>query len=244
MGIVKNYQSKGTCKVTFSYPANANVGVKTIQVLGEFNDWNADLAPKMKKSKDEYNTVLELEAGKTYQFRYLLDGAKWDNDFAADSYVQSPFMGISNSVIVLDELTQKPSATPKKQAVVTPKVASKSASAKITKSPAVKAKKVVAAKLAKTPVTQTTKISKDDLKKIEGIGPKIAEILSSKGIKTFADLSKAKADNLKKILDEAGPKFNIHDPATWSKQAALAAKGSWDELKKLQDVLNAGKTKK
>ncbi|MBL0026645.1 MAG: DUF4332 domain-containing protein [Saprospiraceae bacterium] len=87
-------------------------------------------------------------------------------------------------------------------------------------------------------------MSKDDLKKIEGIGPKIAEILSSKGIKTFADLSKAKADNLKKILDEAGPKFNIHDPATWSKQAALAAKGSWDELKKLQDVLNAGKTKK
>ena len=93
-------------------------------------------------------------------------------------------------------------------------------------------------------VKLAVKVVKDDLKKIEGIGPKIAEILNSKGIVSFSDLAKGKVENIKRILEEAGPKFNVHEPSTWPTQAALAAKGKWDELKKLQDELNAGKSKK
>ena len=61
MGIIKNYQpSKGTCKVTFSFALNAAEGVKTIQVLGDFNNWDNKVAPKMKKGKEDFSTSIEL----------------------------------------------------------------------------------------------------------------------------------------------------------------------------------------
>ncbi len=84
----------------------------------------------------------------------------------------------------------------------------------------------------------------DDLTKIEGIGPKIAEIMNAKGIKSFSDLASAEVENLKEILAEAGSRYKSHDPTTWPQQAKLAAEGKWDELKKLQDELDGGRVKK
>ena len=81
----------------------------------------------------------------------------------------------------------------------------------------------------------------DDLKKIEGIGPKIAGLLNDAGIVTFANLADAKIDDLKKILDDAGSRYRMHDPSTWPQQAKLAADGKWDELQKLQDELDGGR---
>ncbi len=80
----------------------------------------------------------------------------------------------------------------------------------------------------------------DDLKKIEGIGPKIAEILNSNGIKTFSDLASAEAEKIREMLKEAGGRFASHNPETWPAQAKLAADGKWDELKKWQDELDGG----
>ena len=82
---------------------------------------------------------------------------------------------------------------------------------------------------------------KDDLTKIEGIGKKIAEILTAAGIASFEILSKATAKKLRTVLDEAGKKFKTHDPTAWPKQAKLAAAGKWAELKKLQSQLKSGK---
>ena len=81
----------------------------------------------------------------------------------------------------------------------------------------------------------------DDLKKVEGIGPKIEEILKAAGIKTFAKLSETDASAIKEILKAAGPRFASKVPGTWPKQAGLAAAGKWDELKKWQDELDGGK---
>ncbi|SDL68404.1 50S ribosomal protein L21 [Kriegella aquimaris] len=81
----------------------------------------------------------------------------------------------------------------------------------------------------------------DDLKKIEGIGPKAAEALTNAGIGTYAKLAKAEPDNIKEILTEASSRMAHLDPTTWPQQAQLAADGKWDELKKLQDELNGGK---
>ena len=80
----------------------------------------------------------------------------------------------------------------------------------------------------------------DDLKKIEGIGPKIAEILNTNGIKTFSDLAAVEADKIREMLKEAGGRFASHNPETWPAQAKLAAEGKWDELKKWQDELDGG----
>jgi large subunit ribosomal protein L17 len=81
----------------------------------------------------------------------------------------------------------------------------------------------------------------DDLEKIEGIGPKISEVLTSAGIATFAALAEATPEAIREILDNAGSQFAAHDPATWGKQASLAAEGKWDELKAWQDELLGGR---
>ena len=97
------------------------------------------------------------------------------------------------------------------------------------------------AKPAAKSTAKAKKAKKDDLKKIEGIGPKIAGLLNKGDIITFKDLAKAKVSTLKKILDDAGPRYQMHDPSTWAKQSALARDDKWDELEKLQDNLKGGR---
>ncbi|MEP6674143.1 MAG: glycoside hydrolase family 13 [Ferruginibacter sp.] len=98
-----------------------------------------------------------------------------------------------------------------------------------------------ATKPAKAKVVADQVAQADDLTKIEGIGKKIAELLVAEKIVTFKDLSKATAKKLKSILDKAGSKFNVHNPASWPKQAKIAAAGNWEELDTLQKELVAGK---
>ncbi len=100
---------------------------------------------------------------------------------------------------------------------------------------------------AEAPAAEAAKPAKkdkdatDDLKKIEGIGPKIAEHLNNAGINTFQELADSSVDALKEILENAGPRYKMHDPTTWPQQAGIAASGDWDKLKALQDELNGGK---
>ena len=85
------------------------------------------------------------------------------------------------------------------------------------------------------------KSDSDDFKKIEGIGPKISELLKAAGIASFADLAGTDPEKIKEILAEAGSRYKMHDPTTWPQQADMAAKGEWDALKKWQDELDGGK---
>lgn len=70
------------------------------------------------------------------------------------------------------------------------------------------------------------KSTKDNLTKIKGIGPKIQSLLNAKGINTFKGLASAKKSTLDAILVEAGPRFQMHDPSTWMKQAKELAKST------------------
>lgn len=94
---------------------------------------------------------------------------------------------------------------------------------------------------APAPAAPSAKAKKDDLKKVEGVGPKIASLLNEAGIITFAQLAATSADRIKEILSDAGSRFSFHDPTTWPQQASMAAEGKWDELKELQDKLDGGK---
>jgi predicted flap endonuclease-1-like 5' DNA nuclease len=87
------------------------------------------------------------------------------------------------------------------------------------------------------------KFNQDDLKAIEGIGPKIESLLIADGIDTWEKLAKVDVATIKAILDKAGPKFMLADPATWGEQASLAAAAKWGELATLQDNLKGGKPK-
>ncbi len=80
----------------------------------------------------------------------------------------------------------------------------------------------------------------DDLKKIEGVGPKAAEAMVAAGLDTFAKVAKAKPEAIATILSEASSNLAHLVTDTWPKQAKLAADGKWDELKELQDKLEGG----
>jgi predicted flap endonuclease-1-like 5' DNA nuclease len=80
-----------------------------------------------------------------------------------------------------------------------------------------------------------------DIEIVEGIGPRIAELLRARGLGSFGALAQASPGSLREILDSNGPAYRIADPSTWPEQARLAADGRWDDLKSLQDTLNAGR---
>ena len=84
------------------------------------------------------------------------------------------------------------------------------------------------------------KFKVDDLKIVEGIGPKIEQLLHVDGIKTWQQLADADVDTLKSVLNAAGASFANHNPSTWSQQAQMCVDGKWEELEKWQDELHGG----
>lgn len=106
--------------------------------------------------------------------------------------------------------------------------------------PEVAPAKESAAEAKAEPATKSGKKG-DDLTKIEGIGPKAAEVLHEAGINSFAKMAESKAEDIKEILEKSGGHFNAQDPTSWPEQAQLAADEKWDELKELQDKLIAGR---
>ncbi|MGF1665584.1 MAG: helix-hairpin-helix domain-containing protein [Acidimicrobiia bacterium] len=80
----------------------------------------------------------------------------------------------------------------------------------------------------------------DDLTVVEGIGPKIAELIEADGIGSWRSLARVESSHLKGLLDDAGPRFQMHDPGTWPEQAGLLADGRWEEFKELCEVLDGG----
>ena len=86
-----------------------------------------------------------------------------------------------------------------------------------------------------------TSVKQDDLKIVEGIGPKIEELFKTSGILTWKALGETSVDRLQEILNKAGERFQIHNPGTWPKQSMMAYEGKWQELKDWQDSLDGGK---
>ena len=93
--------------------------------------------------------------------------------------------------------------------------------------------------LAPLPTREVEVLPPDDLKRIEGIGPKISAVLQGAGIRTFAQLSEVDMGRLEKIIKEGG--IRIAYPRTWPDQARLAAAGEWAKLEALQDSLKGGR---
>lgn len=102
MSLKKQFlKSKPFCKVTFSLPKEAVAQAKKVSLVGDFNGWDTNATP-MKKQKDGgFSVSLNLDQGREYQFRYLIDDARWENDWCADKYVPSALGDAENSVLVL-----------------------------------------------------------------------------------------------------------------------------------------------
>ena len=102
MSIKKQFlKTKPVCKVSFKLSNEQADGASKVNIAGDFNNWN-ETSDEMNTLKDgSFTLTLDLETGREYQFRYLLDGTNWINDEAADSYCPSGFGDSQNSVITL-----------------------------------------------------------------------------------------------------------------------------------------------
>jgi predicted flap endonuclease-1-like 5' DNA nuclease len=200
-----------TTKVSFKLPASYVAGASHGILLGEFNNWNTEEGIYLEKAEDG-SLVAELTLTAGQTYQYR--------------YLLSDGRWVNDdSNKAFSELY---GYTVENCIVEVPVPVRKAA-----------------AKKATTPKAKTTKKAKvvqtDDLTKIEGIGKKVAALLKENNILGFKDLGKSTVKKLQQILDEGGSKFNLHNPASWPKQAKLAAAGKWEELEALQKELIGGK---
>jgi predicted flap endonuclease-1-like 5' DNA nuclease len=245
--LVKN---QAAYNVTFNYNVVPEHPVESVIVLGDFNEWSLEDGYELKKTKSgDFEGKFKIPAGRDYHFRYLVNGNRWANEKDADRFENSPLHPhIDNSVLSLPAVSETitmtvdsikkagSSASPAKKTAPKKEAPNKAESAKAPK----KTEEKAPAKKAETKAKAAPSV-KDDLTKIEGIGPKIAELLNNAGIDTFATLAGTKKTSISQILTNAGSRYAMHDPTTWSQQAKLAATGKWEQLKKLQDELKGGK---
>jgi hypothetical protein len=116
--MIKSRGPNGKASVTFNL--TADVGAGQTAICGEWNDWRPD-RDVMDSTAAGFTRTVELEAGRTYRFRYLLDGYRWENDWAADAYVPNEYGG-DDSVVDLRTLdSDAPAVTVAAGAVAPPK---------------------------------------------------------------------------------------------------------------------------
>lgn len=100
MSLKKTFSADGkTCTVTFNVNVNAAAGAEKVYLVGEFNSWNETANPMKKGADGSFSVKKQLDVNKEYQFRYLLDGRTWINDWKADKYVRSELANDDNSVV-------------------------------------------------------------------------------------------------------------------------------------------------
>ena len=100
-GIRKKFRATGpVCRVTFTLPKEAAFDAETVCVMGEFNNWSPNAAPMKRRTNGDFSITLDLEKGRSYRFRYLIDGCKYENDWRADRYEPNPYGGEDSVVEV------------------------------------------------------------------------------------------------------------------------------------------------
>ena len=99
--MIKTPVRDGTVLVTFELPVE--VAATSVTVCGDFNEWSRSSHP-LTRTDDGFQTSVELAAGQRCRFRYLLDGARWENDWAADDYIRNEFGG-EDSVVDLTDIS-------------------------------------------------------------------------------------------------------------------------------------------
>ncbi len=96
---IKYLKSRPIGKTTFRLPAAAVLEAKAVHLVGDFNEWNKKITPMDRLKDGSFKIVVDLEKGHSYQFRYLIDGKTWENDWDADAYEPHPFGDGDNSIV-------------------------------------------------------------------------------------------------------------------------------------------------
>ncbi len=102
MNIKNNYlKTMPKCRVTFRLPKEAAPEAQNVTIVGDFNDWNTNGTLMKRLKNGTFAVTIDLERDREYQFRYLIDYARWENDWNADKYVSTSYGDSENSVVVV-----------------------------------------------------------------------------------------------------------------------------------------------
>lgn len=101
MEIKKQYlKSNSDCKVTFKLPKEVVLDAQKVTICGDFNNWNQEEHEMKILKSGEASITLTLNIGKSYQYKYVIDGSRWENDPYAESLISNEF-GENNSVVTI-----------------------------------------------------------------------------------------------------------------------------------------------
>jgi 1,4-alpha-glucan branching enzyme len=101
MSLIKKYhETKSGCKVTFKLTKDIANSANQVYLAGDFNNWDIDSIPMKKLKGGEFSVSVDLEKGREYQFKYLIDGSTWMNEIEADRHVPNEFQS-ENSVVIV-----------------------------------------------------------------------------------------------------------------------------------------------
>ena len=101
MSLKKQFlKTKPVCKITFVLSKNITASANHVNLTGDFNNWDIESIPMKKTKSGEFSVSIDLEKGKEYQFKYIIDGKEWLNEMEADKFVLNEFQS-ENSVVVL-----------------------------------------------------------------------------------------------------------------------------------------------
>lgn len=104
MPVAKRFlKSKPVAKCTFKLPKAAAPEANDVKVVGDFTDWLAQPVNMKRLKSGDFKAEIDIEVGKRYQYRYLIDNQEWENDWQADGYQPVPELGVENSVLELSE---------------------------------------------------------------------------------------------------------------------------------------------
>ncbi len=98
----KHYESGSTsCRVCFTLKREEAAGAHEAFLVGDFNNWNPASSPMHLNAAGNFELTMTLLSGNEYQYRFFLDGLRWENDWNADKYVNSPYGDAENSVVIV-----------------------------------------------------------------------------------------------------------------------------------------------
>ena len=215
--------------IDYVIPSNDDASKSIDIIMGQVTDAVAEGLSERKAEKQG-----DSEGEKSRKKTIVVEAPKVASSKAESAPIKKDQTKEMAEVPVVAESSQE-----KKDSKSTPETVETKAPPVVAKVPDVQVN-VEATKEAVDKKVKSKTTKSDDFTKIEGVGPKAAEAISNAGIKTFAELSKSKADKIKEILTEASSRMAHLDPTSWPKQAKMASEDKWDELKEWQDNAKGG----
>ena len=238
----KTYRKEITKSVGVIHDEIINISDELVEgTISAASKWQKLWAKAIKNSEPMVSKQIDMmyDTLKTVKSQMKVSGKRIKGLISED--VEIPTINVTIPTLKVKTSTKGAAtkATKVVKKVVAKAKAATTVDAKKTKAKtATKRKATSTAKRKATAPRKIRTVKADNLKLIEGIGPKLETILLENGIITFKDLSKAKVATLRTILEKAGPRYNVHNPSTWAKQARFAANGKMADLKKYQGTLN------